>query len=62
MSKYKIGIDLGIPGGDYTTVAIANGNKMETIRYYLLMSYRWYKTPVKWWLYRKVIKQLKELK
>ena len=59
-SVMKIGIDYASPDGDYSTVAVANGNKIETIRYDVLMSYKWYKTPIKWWQYRKVIKHIKE--
>ena len=55
----KFGIDYGTPGGDYTMVTIADGIYVQTVRYDVLMACRWYKTPIKWLRYRKLIKVLK---
>lgn len=61
MSKLRVGIDWS-NGHDYTSIAVYNPStgKIENYSYGEMMSIKWWKNPLQWWKYRKIIKALKE--
>ena len=56
-----IGVDMGRPGGDKTVIARASMDKKGKIFVYFdeyadLPNYKWYRNPIKWWKWRRLIK------
>ena len=62
--RYSVGVDMGQPGGDHTVISHVKMNGKGQIvkvwfdEYGTLPDYKWYRNPIKWWKWRKLMKKL----